>query len=166
MLDLYLIRHAQADERGPKYPADNEHPLVKKGHEQAAALAKTLDRLGVRFDRLFSSPYVRAVESADPLIIRLKDKSARHTLDSLTSDDYPQLLSDLQTHLASDDTAALVGHEPYLGEFASYLLTGNATTLHIHFKKGSMLHLEGTLEPGKMTLAEMMTARSYRRLIR
>ena len=167
-MTLYLIRHAQADERGPqyspKYPDDSLRPLVTKGHKQAKALAKALGILDIKFDRLFSSPYTRALETAQPLSERLEVE----TLSELTSSDYPQLWAQLVDHLGHDAErdikVALVGHEPYLGELTSYLLTGDAYRISLRFKKATLVQLEGTLEPGMMALAMMLPASMYKKL--
>jgi probable phosphoglycerate mutase len=53
---LYIIRHAE-----PDYPLD---ALTPRGHLQAQGLARCLTAAGV--DRVYSSPLVRAVETARP----------------------------------------------------------------------------------------------------
>ena len=188
-MTLYLIRHAQADERGPqdspKYPDDSLRPLVAKGQEQAKALARALEVLNVTFDRLFSSPYVRALETAEPLRERSLKEVA--TLSELTSSRYPQLLTqlvdnlvsnpvdkvlnkpvdkavdNLASYVVSDLCVALVGHEPYLSELTSYLLTGNPSKVNLKFKKAMIVQLAGDLKAGNMTLLMMMSARAYKR---
>ena len=181
-MTLYLIRHAQADERGPKYPDDRLRPLVSKGHKQAKTLAKALGVLDVRFDRMFSSPYTRALETAQPLGERVDQRI--ETLSELTSSRYPQLLSQLVDNLTNkgsgepvdkavdnpaDDVGddvhvALVGHEPYLSELTSYLLTGDAWGVGIRFKKAMLVQLVGSLEEGEMTLQMALPARVYKKL--
>ena len=165
-MTLYLIRHAQADERGSKYPDDSRRPLITKGQEQAKALAKALEILGVRFDRLFSSPYTRALETAQPLSERLEVKVKM--LSALTSSDYPQLLEQLVNSLGHDAKrdvqVALVGHEPYLSELTSYLLTGEVHKVSLKFRKAMLVQLTGPLEAGTMTPKMMLPASVYKKL--
>lgn len=161
---LLLIRHAQADERGPKYPDDSLRPLVAKGHQQTAALAEVLNALALRPDRLFSSPYRRAIQTAEPLT-QCVASGALELLEGLAADDYSQLLAELEAQLADNDgTIALVGHEPYLSELSSLLLTGNPNAVTIKFKKAALVVLEGPLEAGQMTLALMLPPRLYKLL--
>ncbi len=185
-MTLYLIRHAQADERGAKYPDDSQRPLVEKGHKQAKALAKALDVLDVELDRLFSSPYTRALETAKPLVKRAKTEEVE-TLSELITPRYPQLLVQLVDNLERSDTSsaassdassdtsvtngisgdfcvALVGHEPYLSKLTSYLLTGDETRVNFKFKKGMVVQLGGALSAGGMTLHMILPASLYRRL--
>ena len=177
-MTLYLIRHAKAGKRGPDYLDDSQRPLTKEGRAQARRLAKLFKVLGIEFDCLFSSPYTRALETAEPLKARLQ-KGRIETFQSLTSDLYPQLLVDIATKSGDNGvkgpensekaknvtgarpTVALVGHEPYLGEFASYLLTADAKRVQVDFKKAGTITLSGSLEPGKMTLRGMLEPSLY-----
>jgi phosphoserine phosphatase len=67
-VDLYLIRHADAlalGERG--ITSDEERPLSEVGERQADAAARALQSRGILFDRLFTSPLVRARQTAEIL---------------------------------------------------------------------------------------------------
>lgn len=164
MITLLLIRHALADERGPNYPDDSLRPLVDKGHQQAAALAETLSALAINLDRLFTSPYRRALETAEPLVSCVATGKLE-PLEALADEDYPQLLAELEAQLADGaETVALVGHEPYLSELASLLLVGDPQAVEIDFKKAALMVLTGPLAPGQMSLAMMLPPRVYRRL--
>jgi len=161
---LLLIRHALADERGPNYPDDSRRPLVDKGHQQAAALAETLSALAINLDRLFTSPYRRALETAEPLVSCVATGKLE-LLEGLADDDYSQLLAELEAQLAiGEETIALVGHEPYLSELASLLLVGDPQAVQTDFKKAALMVLTGPLAPGEMSLAMMLPPRVSRRL--
>jgi len=62
---VYLVRHAKAGERNVWEDDDQLRPLSGRGHLQARGLLDVLE--GARFDRLFSSPYVRCMETVVPL---------------------------------------------------------------------------------------------------
>jgi phosphohistidine phosphatase len=59
-IELYLIRHAIAEERGDKWPDDAKRPLTLEGTARMRKAAKGLVRLGVKFDVVLTSPLVRA----------------------------------------------------------------------------------------------------------
>jgi 8-oxo-dGTP diphosphatase len=62
---LYLVRHGAAGDRQTGTGDDRLRPLSGKGEMQAAGLAKTLaDR---RIEAIFTSPYVRCVQTVEPL---------------------------------------------------------------------------------------------------
>ncbi len=162
---LYLVRHASAGDRGPRYPDDSLRPLDAKGREQAKTLARVLKTLDVTFDRLFSSPYTRAAQTAERLALRLAKGRRVQYLDALAGDDYPQLVVDIREGVKpADETVALVGHEPYLSELASYLLTGTAKSVPLQVKKAAWATLSGGLAPGEMTLQLLLPATVYRHI--
>ena len=67
-MNLYIIRHAIAvDEGTPEYEDDSQRPLTDKGKKKMRQIAKGLRALGVEFDLILSSPYVRAKETAEIL---------------------------------------------------------------------------------------------------
>lgn len=70
MAQLYLVRHAKAGERRLWEANDVDRPLSKKGWKQSEAVGKRLERL--RPTELVSSPYVRCIQTLEPLGHRLQ----------------------------------------------------------------------------------------------
>lgn len=67
-MSLYLVRHAKAGSRSTWEGDDRERPLSAKGWKQAEALA---DALAARApSALLSSPYLRCVQTLEPLAER------------------------------------------------------------------------------------------------
>lgn len=65
MTHVYLVRHAKAKKRAKWTEPDHLRPLTKLGRTQAAALPA---HFGAQpFSRLFSSPYLRCVQTLEPL---------------------------------------------------------------------------------------------------
>ncbi len=69
---VYLVRHAKAGERRVWDGDDVERPLSKSGWKQAEALGKRLAKKHVT--DLISSPYLRCVETLEPLAEALDRK--------------------------------------------------------------------------------------------
>lgn len=67
---LYLVRHAKAGERRIWEHSDVDRPLSAKGWKQAALLAGKLAK--AQPTELRSSPYVRCVQTLEPLSERLE----------------------------------------------------------------------------------------------
>jgi 8-oxo-dGTP diphosphatase len=65
-----LLRHASAGDRDRWPVADRLRPLDQRGRLQAAALVEILRPLGV--SRVVSSPYVRCIETVQPLAAALE----------------------------------------------------------------------------------------------
>jgi 8-oxo-dGTP diphosphatase len=66
---IYLVRHAKAGERRVWEGDDAERPLSKLGWKQSQAISKRLADKGAT--TLRSSPYVRCVQTLEPLAERL-----------------------------------------------------------------------------------------------
>ena len=65
MAHLYVIRHAKAGERRLWTGDDIARPLSKKGWKQSDLVAKRLAKVSP--PRLLSSPYVRCMQTLEPL---------------------------------------------------------------------------------------------------
>jgi 8-oxo-dGTP diphosphatase len=66
---VFLVRHARAGERARWAGDDRLRPLDRKGRRQADALVAPL--AGYWITRLVSSPYLRCVQTLEPLAARL-----------------------------------------------------------------------------------------------
>lgn len=73
---LYLVRHAKAGDRSTWDGDDRSRPLSKKGRAQADRLAISLQPLVTPHSaaRLVSSPYLRCVQTLEPLSALLDRK--------------------------------------------------------------------------------------------
>jgi 8-oxo-dGTP diphosphatase len=68
-VSVVLLRHATAGKRKKWEGDDRLRPLDENGRRQARELVPKLTELGVR--RVISSPYVRCVETVEPLAAAL-----------------------------------------------------------------------------------------------
>src|SRR3712207_317880 len=67
-LDVILIRHAEPVQPGTPGVSDDDRPLTDAGHAAAEELAAEFDGYGVT--AIYSSPYLRAVQTVNPLAQR------------------------------------------------------------------------------------------------
>ncbi len=141
---LLLIRHALAAEHDPaRWPDDALRPLVPKGRKRHARMARALGRAGYLPERVYSSPWKRAWQTARITVEELGlDRSARVRCDALAAPpDLGAFARDLGDP-APDSVLALVGHEPWMSELAALLLAGSAHGLSIDFAKSAVLGIE------------------------
>ena len=166
-MDLYLVRHAIAEERdAERWPDDAARPLTSRGRSRfrraAHGLAEAVPAPGV----LLSSPYERSWATAE-LLEREAAWPAPRALPALAPGTAPHEL--LETVLAEAGDAAvvaLVGHEPDLHRLASYLLTGSPAALVMEWHKGGVacVRWDGPPRAGAATLAWQLPPRILRRL--
>ena len=65
---IYIIRHGQTEMNSRKLlQGRTDLPLNTEGIVQASKTAEILNNMGIFFDRVFSSPLVRAVYTAELL---------------------------------------------------------------------------------------------------
>jgi len=140
-MNLYIIRHAIAvDEAASDYASDSERPLTDKGRKKMRQIAKALRSLGVEFDLILSSPYIRACETAEILADVFKMKSKIVFSDHLIPEGNPELLIGEINEKHTVDSLAIVGHEPYLSALIGSLVT-DISKIEINLKKGGVCHL-------------------------
>jgi len=140
-MNLYIVRHAIAvDRESGEYESDSERPLTEKGRKKMRQIAQGLRNLGVEFDLILSSPYVRARETAEILQDVFKMEKELVFSDHLIPLENPELLIGEINEKYSVDSLALVGHEPHLSTLIALLLAENAQ-FEINLKKGGVCYL-------------------------
>lgn len=153
-MQLYLIRHAIAEDTAPEGLKDDARPLSEEGVRRFRQVVKGLDRLEVRFSKLYHSPKLRAVQTAD-LLMKLVDGESE-VMPALAEPPQEILLAAL-AGFGKEDRVGMVGHEPWLSELCAWLVLGDrqkATAFIL--KKGGIARLEGEPEPGKMQLLALL----------
>jgi len=65
LMSLFLVRHAKAGKRSKWEDDDSLRPLVEEGLRQAEVIAESIAPL--KPSALFSSPFVRCVQTLEPL---------------------------------------------------------------------------------------------------
>ena len=75
--ELYLVRHAIAAERGEDWPDDSKRPLTTTGVSRFRDVVKGLAWFDVGLDEIYSSPLVRAKQTADEIAKNLKPRFER-----------------------------------------------------------------------------------------
>jgi phosphohistidine phosphatase len=157
---LLIVRHADAGERdSAKYPDDALRPLSKRGRKIHADVSEALGARDLRPDVIASSPWKRAWQTAAIMADEFSGKKKMKAIPapSLTADpDLDAIRTDLGA-IDGLDCIALVGHEPWLGELGSLLLTGDPRRMAIDLPKSGVIGIElAALEAGTGTLRFML----------
>jgi phosphohistidine phosphatase len=148
VLDVYLIRHAIAENRDAvRWPDDSLRPLTERGAERFVRAARGLRGLVPTVELVLSSPYVRAWQTAE-ILEQEAGWPAPEPCDALGAARSP---ADALGLLRERGSVALVGHEPYLSSVASLLLAGDGGAVGIELKKGGVIALAFGAEPAAGT---------------
>lgn len=140
-MTLYLLRHAIAVDEEDFAGEDRERPLTGEGRRKMEKIARGMVSLGVHFDALISSPYVRARETAEIVAAVFQCEDHPEWCDALKSGGSAASVVGYlnKTHPAAR-SVLLVGHEPDLSQLASLMLTGTPSNALI-LKKGGLIRL-------------------------
>jgi len=139
-MNLYIIRHAIAVNEGTAEFEDSQRPLTDKGRKKMRQIARGLHALGVEFDLILSSPYLRAQETAEVLGDVFKMKKKILFSESLLPEAEPEKVIAEINESHTVDSLALVGHEPHLSSLIGLLTSGNVN-IDMTLKKGGVCHL-------------------------
>jgi phosphohistidine phosphatase len=151
---LLLVRHAIAEERdhfARTGRSDDDRPLTEKGRRRMGLAARGLRELTGEIDLLTTSPLIRAAETAE-IISEAFGGTPVEEVEMLAMGPADAFLSWYRT-VADNGLVAVVGHEPYLGEWASWLLAGPSADFMV-FKKGGacLLEFPDRIDPGRAVL--------------
>lgn len=140
IVEIYLVRHAIAAERGPKYPDDRLRPLTADGIRRFKHAVRGLNHMRLQLDVVLTSPLERAEATAVLLATGLPNPASVQVLDALAPAGKPAAIVEAIGRVAKKHRRiALVGHEPGLGELAMRLLGARG---FVEFRKGAVMAID------------------------
>jgi phosphohistidine phosphatase len=163
-IELHLVRHAIAADRGPDYPDDRLRPLTPQGAARWRKSVAGLRAFGVTIDLVLTSPFARARETADLLAAGLAGRPAVDEVAALApGGDTAAIIQAIARAGRRQRRLALVGHEPDLGELAARLLRARGA---VEFKKGAVCRIDVDVATpgGPGVLRWFLTPRLLRKL--
>jgi phosphohistidine phosphatase len=155
-MKLYFFRHGHAEDAdGPEFD-DFARRLTDKGVKRTQTAAQALVKLAIKPARLYSSPRIRARQTADILAKALGISVAiREEVGFGFNTEY---IEPLISELEADDEVIFVGHEPDLSIMVSKLVSGG----EILMKKGGLARVDlFSREPLRGALVWMIPPRVF-----
>jgi phosphohistidine phosphatase len=161
--EIYLVRHAIAAERGDDWPDDTKRPLTERGISRFKDSVGGLKELDAVVDEIFTSPLVRARQTADLLAAGVQGRPTVKVLDALAPGHAPATVMAQLAKGAKRHRIALVGHEPDLGELAAHIVGASRP---LPFKKGGICRIDvaGLSSKSTGTLVWFVTPKILRKL--
>jgi phosphohistidine phosphatase len=140
---LWLLRHGEAEDQNSG--GDFERRLTARGERQARAAGRALGRLEVDFEQVFTSPRVRAIETARLACAELGIEPVAH---AALGGDFDQADAvELIAATGEDAALLLVGHEP---DFSA--LVHSLTGARIALKKGGLAAIRLGISRGELAV--------------
>ncbi|MEP7365097.1 MAG: histidine phosphatase family protein, partial [Acidobacteriota bacterium] len=135
----YLLRHGLAENGRPGTP-DPERDLTPEGRKKMREIMRLARTAGVQPDVILTSPYARALQTAEIAADILEFSGELIHTQALVPHSRPELVWDEVRIYREAGQLLLVGHEPLFSNLASFLL--DAPSLRVDFKKGALLRIE------------------------
>jgi phosphohistidine phosphatase len=161
-MDLYVVRHGVAEEPTPGgHDADRE--LTPDGVRKVKRAVRGMRALDLRFGRVLTSPWRRALHTAE-LLGSLVDEAKPLQTELLCQTPRAELLAHISEATAgSQRGTAVVGHEPWLGELVAWLAFGDARFGEaLDLKKAGLVWLSGSAVPGGMMIRAILPPKLLR----
>jgi phosphohistidine phosphatase len=157
---IYILRHGIAEDHG-KNIDDSKRALTAEGRAKLRLVLERARAAEVAPALILTSPFVRAVQTAR-LAASLLGRKPVVATDALLPTASPQdVWREVKTH-AEEPSLLLTGHEPLLGETASWLLGSGRTLLDL--KKGALLSIaiDNVNQPQRGVLEWLLTPKLAR----
>jgi len=159
-MNIFLLRHGIAVEAGTgAFNKDSERTLTPKGERKLWQVADAIAALEISFGVILTSPYVRARQTAEIIGEALDAKKKLETSEDLTPGGSAKKLIDYINSLKpAPENVLLVGHEPFMSEFVSLLISGDSHGASVLMKKGGLckLTVERALQHGRCATLEWL----------
>ncbi|HTR35329.1 MAG TPA: phosphohistidine phosphatase SixA [Bryobacteraceae bacterium] len=138
-MEIYLLRHGIAEDGQVGQP-DAERVLTADGKKKLRNVLRAAAAAGVAPSLILTSPYKRAVQTAQLAAEILDYKGELLRTKALEPGSSPKPVWD-EIRVHKDESRILLsGHEPLFSRLTAYLL--NAPELQIDFKKGAIACVE------------------------
>ena len=138
-MELYVFRHGIAEISGPGQ-SDSARALTDQGRKKVAEVVKTARRAGFQPSLIVSSPYLRAVQTAEIAVDELKYHGDVVKTEALVPHGSPEGVWTELRDYREESAILLAGHEPLLSRLVAHLL--GAPALRVEMKKAAMVRID------------------------
>ena len=138
-MEIYLLRHGIAEDRSAS-GRDADRRLTEEGRAKLHRVLERAHQAGVFPSLILSSPYRRALETAEIAARELGYEGKIVRIPTLTPDATPQQLWDAIRQHRDESAALLAGHEPLFSAAVAFLL--GSTRAMVHFRKGALARID------------------------
>jgi len=130
---LYLVRHGETD------PGNPAHPLTENGKHNIEIISSFFKRVKVEAEEIWSSPLLRAKQTANILAQQL---AIKEIVDKEILNPEQPVAPVIRELNKTDGRIIIVGHLPLLQQIISSLLTETEDKEFIKFEPGTAAFLE------------------------
>ncbi|HVO57743.1 MAG TPA: phosphohistidine phosphatase SixA [Dongiaceae bacterium] len=162
---LYIVRHGIAIDRAdPKCPSDPERYLTAEGLKKTREVARGFAELADKPDLFLSSPYVRALQTAEIFadalgVAKSKIEKTEALLPGAEAEEFLGLLAKRKV----TNRVVCFGHAPHLDELIAHALNCNHDLTELKKAGAAAIELK-RLHPPAGTLVWLLTPKALRKI--
>lgn len=163
-MDLLVLRHGEAGRRSSLY-GDSKRSLTTEGKQEIVDLSNGLISLGLRLDYIFTSPLLRAKQTAEIVAKSLKYKGKVEDLDALKPEGNRLEFYSTLSNLKQDSVVLVVGHEPYLSQMISEAISQSGCRINLKKAGLARIRILSTLPKIRGELRWLLTSKHLKKMI-
>jgi len=138
-MQIYLLRHGIAEDAAPGHP-DSERALTGEGREKLRRVLKRAQAADVAPGVILTSPYRRAVETAEVAAAVLRYQGELVHTQALLPEASPFHAWEEIRSRKEEGAILLASHEPLMSSLAAFLLDSPA--LAVDMKKAALVRVD------------------------
>ena len=138
-MELYLFRHGIAEDGKPG-SLDSDRVLTDEGRKKVAEVVRTAKRAGVEPSLIVSSPYKRAIETAEIAVDGFDYRGDLIQMPALVPHGHPEKVWSELREYREESSILMAGHEPLMSHLIVFLLASPG--LRVEMKKAAMVRID------------------------
>ncbi|MDD1706883.1 MAG: phosphohistidine phosphatase SixA, partial [Methanoregulaceae archaeon] len=140
LMDLYVLRHGKAEPSLPQERDDFDRALTRQGRDEIHQIVAWMLRRGCRFDMIATSPFKRAIETAEIIAETYGLRKNLLIWEELSPGmDFVQLMKQIESR-RDVSSLLIIGHEPSLSGCIGWIISqGGQASLQL--KKGGLARI-------------------------
>jgi len=158
------LRHGEAGRRSP-LPGDSKRSLTTEGKQEIVDLSNGLTSLELKLDYIFTSPLLRAKQTAEIVAKSLKYKGKVEELDALKPEGSKLEFYSALSRMKQDSMILVVGHEPYLSEMISEAISQSGCRIDLKKAGLARIRILSTLPIIRGELRWLLTPKHLKKMI-
>lgn len=165
-MDLFILRHGDAGRSSVTVKDDSKRSLTVEGEKEIKDISKGIKGLGIEFDYIFTSPLLRAKQTAELVSKIVVPTNQIKELDELKPEGSKLQLYHKLSNLKQDSSVLIVGHEPYLSELIGEAISSGKCQIDLKKAGFARIRVTTVLPKLKGELRWLFTSKHLKRMTR
>lgn len=163
-MDLFILRHGEAGRSSATVKDDSKRTLTVDGEKEIKDISKGMKELGIEFDYIFTSPLLRAKQTAELVSKIVVPKNPIKEMDELKPEGNKLQLYNKLSNLKQDSSVLLVGHEPYLSELIGETISSGGCKIDLKKAGFARIRITAILPKLRGELRWLFTPKHLKRI--